>query len=196
MPERFGFACFLPIPKFPSPASVISLAAAAFPGRIGMPVEVTVLDVQSGHHKVHPWSSGEALLQYAPGPTELLFAYYTSLGNRAGRVCIGFGWSKAAARMTVSLPDMTIADQYDDIASGCVRLHGLCFALGVGCVVAAGGETNFDERHDTTAEALAAVLSPSSGAQWVATDAGSLLSGHAGFEMVCQAETTIVLRRI
>ena len=108
MPERFGFACFLSGPKFQSPAIAVSAAAAAFPDRIGMPVKAMVLDVHSGRQEVRSWPSGEVLLHDTPSPTELLFTYYTSLGSSTGRVCIGFDGSKAAATLTVTLPDMAI----------------------------------------------------------------------------------------
>jgi len=195
MSERFGFACFLYGPKFQSPASAISTASAAFPDRIGMPVEAMVLDVQSDRQEVRPWPGGEALLHHAPGPTELLFTYYTSLGSSPGRVCIGFEQSNAAATVTVSLPNMAIANQHDDVAAACGRLHGLCLALCAACVVAAGGEIEFEKTHETTADALAAMLAPLSVAQWIASDAESLLSGHPGFEIVCQSGAAVVLRR-
>jgi hypothetical protein len=60
----------------------------------------------------------------------------------------------------------------------------------------AGAEVDFDERHETTAEALAAMLAPSSGARWTASDADGVLRGQAGFEMVCHVGTALVVRRI
>jgi hypothetical protein len=195
MPERFGFACFLSTPDVPSPASVISAAVAAFPDRIGSPIEAMVLDVRSNRSETQPWPTGETLLRRHPGPTELLFAYFASLRSNSGRVCVSFGWTKVAARITISFEDMAIADQEAEIQQACQRLHRLGFASAMDTVVAAGGEIGFDGELEAATQALATMLAPLSLAQWIACDAGILPQYHTYFGIICRAGSTCVLRR-
>lgn len=196
MPERFGFICFLFDPKFQSPAIAVSSAAAAFPDCIGIPIEVMVLDASSNRQVVRPWQSDEVLLHQTLGPTELLFVYYENLKNRDDRVCIHFEQSKAFAAVTVSLPDMAIANQHNAIAAACCRLYSLCLVISTGCVVAAGGEIDFGTTNGTMADVVAAMLAPASVAKWIVSDVNSLPSDTPGSELMCRLENVVVLQRL
>jgi hypothetical protein len=195
MPERFNFACFLSKPDMPSPASAISAASAAFPDHIGSPIEAMVLDVRSYRTETQRWPTGEILLHKYPGPTELLFAYNSSLRSNAGRVCISFRRTIGTATMIVSLEDMAISGQGGEIAEACSRLHSYGLALATDCIVAAGGEIGIDGAPETPTQVLAAMMAPSSLARWIAYDAARLPEGHLGFEVVCRGGRTCVLRR-
>jgi hypothetical protein len=195
MPERFNFACVLFEPHLPSPESAISSVAAAFPDRIGSPVEVVVHDVGSKYTESQRWPTGQVLLGRPLGPTELLFVYYLSLRTTSGRVCISYKRGMFMITLTVSLEDMAIADEGVEVSEACLQLRNFGLGFATDCIVAAGGEIEFNGAPQTPAEALATMIAPFSLAQWIACEAAPPPEGHFGFEVVRQTGRTCVLSR-
>jgi hypothetical protein len=195
MPERFNFACYLFEPLYPTAAAAISAVAAALPDHVGSPIEVMVLDFQSHKCVTNPWPSGEALLQVHPGPTETFFAYYTSRRLASGRVCISFHGGVTANSITVSLEDMTIAEDIPAIVEACFRLRNIGSTLANDCVVGAGGELELDSELVSSDQALAELLNPLSLAQWIAFRPG-LTNDYIDFKAVRQSGGATVLQRV
>jgi hypothetical protein len=172
----------------------MNAAAAALPGLIGAPVETMVLDVQLDQQTVKPCGAAETLLRAHPARTQILFAYYASLHCEAGRVCVSFSQASAACVVTISLPDMAIAHDPEQVVAICLGLHAVGGVLAGACVVAAGGEIELDAELGSPARALANAMDPQSLAQWVACD--DSLMGHQNlFQVVRRAGNTLVLKR-
>lgn len=194
MAERFAFACFLFQPSISSVASAMETAAAMFPDRIGQPVEAMVLDIQTADIRAEPWRSEARLLGRLPTPTEIFFAYYATFRSNSDRVCLSFQQS-GAATLTISLEDMAISDQVDEITDTCFRLRDWGLGVASDCIVAAGGEIGLDPELGTPLRALSALMNDQSLASWIAWDAVQASGGYSGFGFVRCAGRTCVLRR-
>ena len=192
MPEKFGFACFLERLGISGPQPVIDATAALFGDHLGPAIELTLLDYRTGTQVNRPWSLGDQLVWTWPGPTEILFVYFSDLDT--GRPRISFTGAATTAELTVSMEDMALASRPNDVDDLCMGLHAVCSKFAAECLVAAGGEIGFIEGLTTVRQAWNEVTAPLSLAHWVACRNEGPLAMAQHFVEVRRSPTAILIR--
>jgi hypothetical protein len=196
MPERMSFACFYERPRFNGPRLPMGRVAELVGSKVGAPVEAMLLDYETGQTRTEPFPLAHRMLDYMPGPTELLSVYAVPGDGSPGRSCVGLHARPEAVVVTASLPDMSVAADAELVAGICTRLHAAGAEMAQCCVVAAGGECGFDADLPTAAAALAAACATDSLAAWVACDAEAFSELPDGYVLVRRnAPNTVLMRQ-
>jgi hypothetical protein len=192
MPEKFSFACFLERLGSSGPQPVIDATAALLGYRFGPAIELTLLDYRTNAQVNRPWSPGDQVVCTWPGPTQILFVYFS--GSDARRPCISFMGAAATAELTVSMTDMTLISRADEVEDLCMGLHAVCSNFAARALVAAGGEIGFSDGLLTTRQALNDATAPLSLAQWIAYSNERSLTVAPRFVEIRRSPTTILIK--